>query len=125
MKNETDISRYYIRDVGPQDYEWGFCLDNGDRIRKIVRPKANVFLDHHMYGFAYWVKDDLNQIVKEVERAYKSRGHEDLAYDEVINRLYGKLNVGVLRLASGQLYEIDNLDDLVGVDPSYASFLNN
>lgn len=122
VKRSVDLSRYYIREVAPQNYEWGFQLENREKIKKIVRPQPNVYLDHHMYGFAYWLKDDLNQIIAEVDRTYTSPGHEDLAYDEVVNSLYGNLDVGVLRVGPGQLHEIDNLKDLVMVDPAYAEY---
>ncbi len=123
VKNSTDISRYFIRDAEKQDYEWGFLLQDNQRIKRIVRPAQGRYLDHHMYGFAYWVKDDINRIIDAVNKAYGMPAHEDLAYDEVINELYDQLNVGVIKLKDNKLYEIDNMEDLLRVDPSYESYI--
>ncbi len=123
FKNKIDISRYYIRDVKNQDYEWGFNLSAEDKILRIVRPQKGVYLNHHMYGMAYWTKEDINMLIAATKEAYKSPGHENWAYDEVANNLYTQLNVGVIRLHDGQLYEIDSIDDLVKVDTSYANYL--
>lgn len=123
IKNTIDQSRYFIREVDPQNYEWGFIL-NSNRIVKIVRPEPQQFLDHHMYGVAYWLKEDLDQIKKRVAEVYSLEASSNLAYDEVINELYDKLDVGVIRLKSNQIYEIDCLDDLVKVDKTYLPLLD-
>ena len=122
VRSTMDISRYYIHEAEKQDYEWGFLLKDNQHIREVVRPMKGRYLGHRMYGLAYWLKDDLKQIIEAVENRYKTSGHEDLAYDEVVNELYKKLDVGVIKLENDQLYEIDNLDDLTRVDPSYATY---
>lgn len=125
IKGEMDKSRYMIRYTTPQDYEWGFEI-NGTRIRKIVRPKQGVFLDHHMYGMAYWMKEDLELLADSVKALYHHPGHESLTYDEAANDgIFDLIDVGVIPLKEGQMFEIDCIDDLVRVDESYMSYIKD
>jgi CTP:phosphocholine cytidylyltransferase-like protein len=122
IKGDMDKSRYMIRYTPPQDYEWGFEISE-DRIRRVVRPNPGVFLDHHMYGTAYWMEEDLELLIDSVKALYQCPGHESLAYDEAANSIFDSIDMGVIRLSEGQMYEIDRLDDLVRVDPSYMPYL--
>lgn len=119
----VDKSRYLIRKVPDQNYEWGFLFSGEDRISKVVRPNPEVMLDHCLYGVSFWLKDDINMVKAAVEEAYKEPGHEKLAFDEVVNNIYDKLDVGTLEVKEGQIYEIDCIEDLAKVDPSYESYL--
>jgi len=124
IKGEMDKSRYLIRYVSNQDYEWGFEMQEG-RISKVVRPRPGIFLNHHMYGLAYWMKSDLKYLIESVKRLYNSPGHEGLAYDEAANDIFDVIDMGIISVDEGQLYEIDCLQDLVKADPSYATYLDN
>lgn len=124
IKSKMDKSRYYLRYVEDQDYEWGFEIKN-NLIGKVVRPKEGVFLNHHMYGMSYWMKDDLELLVDNVKALYQKSGHEIFAYDEAANDLFTKIDMGVIALEEGQIYEIDCLNDLVKIDPSYKTYIKN
>lgn len=124
VKGEMDKSRYMIRYTPPQDYEWGFEL-SGDRVKRVVRPNPGVFLDNHMYGMSYWMEEDLELLIDSVEALYTCPGHEALAYDEAANGSFDSIDMGVIPLNAGQMYEIDSLDDLVRVDPSYMPYLED
>lgn len=118
IKGKMDKSRYLIRNVPAQNYEWGFDLKDG-RIRQVVRPKPEVLLDHHMYGVAYWMSEDLEKLIHATIASYHKSGYEQLAYDEVANEIFDKIDMGIIRVKNGQLYEIDCYKDLIQVDPSY------
>lgn len=124
IKSKMDKSRYLIRYVDNQDYEWGFELEH-DVIKKVVRPRQGVFLNHHMYGFSYWMKEDLELLIESVKALYKKSGHESLAYDEAANDIFCKIDMGVIPVKDGQLFEIDCIEDLVKIDLSYMKILNN
>jgi MurNAc alpha-1-phosphate uridylyltransferase len=124
ITGEMDKSRYFLRNVSPQNYEWGFELDN-DIVKKVVRPNSKVFLDHHMYGIAYWMKEDLELLINATNKAYQIQGHEDKAYDEIGNEIFDKIDMGIIRINSGQLDEVDCINDLIKLDPSYNTYLNN
>jgi CTP:phosphocholine cytidylyltransferase-like protein len=123
IKGEIDKSRYLIRNVSAQNYEWGFHLEN-DQIREVVRPRPDVFLDHHMYGISYWLNNDLERLISAVDASYHNAEYAQLAYDEVANEIFDEIDMGVIRVKDGQLHEIDCLHDLVKVDPSYEIYLN-
>ncbi|HZK29046.1 MAG TPA: phosphocholine cytidylyltransferase family protein [Clostridia bacterium] len=122
IKGQADRSRYLLRYTAPQDCEWGFEME-GTRITKIVRPRPGVFLNHHMYGVAYWLKEDLDLLIESVGALYQQKGHETLAYDEAANTILDQINMGVIALDEGHLYEIDCLEDLARVDASYGAYL--
>jgi len=113
-----DKSRYLIREVERQNYEWGFIHRRG-KISKVVRPKPEVFLDHHMYGVAYWMKDDLAKLISQVEKVYNDTDVSQFAYDEVANQIFDEIDMGMIRVSDNQLFEIDSIDDLIKVDASY------
>ena len=124
IKGEVDKSRYYLRFVPDQDYEWGFELED-DRVKKVVRPIKGIYLNHHMYGMAYWLKDDLDLLIESVKQLYKNPGHEGMAYDEAANYIFDKINMGIIAVDDGQVYEIDSIDDLVKIDSSYMEYTVN
>lgn len=122
FKGETDKSRYYLRKVNSQNYEWGFEIQN-ERIKRVVRPETSRYLDHHMYGVAYWLAEDLEKLIAAVKKAYQKEGHEQKAYDEIANDIFGEIDMGFTQVKDGQIYEIDSIEDLVKVDPSYKQYL--
>lgn len=122
IQGEMDKSRYLLRKVEPQNYEWGFNIE-GDQIKEVIRPIDDVHLDHHMYGVAYWMSEDLNKLIDAVEEAYKHPGHEQKAYDEIANDIFGEIDMGYIEVKDGQIYEVDCLEDLVKIDSSYEIYL--
>lgn len=120
IRGSMDKSRYLLKKTKPQNHEWGFELSGG-RVTKVVRPKPGVYLDHRMYGVAYWMKQDLNKLIDAVKKAYKNQSHAQKAYDEIGNYIFDEIDMGIIKVENGQIYEIDCLDDLVKVDASYAA----
>lgn len=120
---KIDKSRYYLREVMPQNYEWGFDLSEG-RVKKVVRPTPEKFLDHHMYGIAYWMRDDLKKLIDAVKVAYQEPSHKNKAYDEIANEIFDEIDMGIIKVTDGQVYEIDCVEDLVKVDPSYRTLIS-
>lgn len=123
IKGTIDKSRYFLRNVAPQNYEWGFEIED-DNIRKVLPPAPNVFLDHHLYGMAYWMKEDLNKLIDAINKAYLIEGHEQKSYDEIANEILNQIDMGYIRVNSGQIFEIDSLEDLVKVDASYRIYMD-
>ncbi len=122
IRGRIDKSRYLLKNTRPQNYEWGFYLKD-NMVRKVVRPNPTVYLNHRMYGIAYWMKEDLDALIGAVNKAYRGKGHEQKAYDEIGNKIFGKISMGTIKVNDGQIHEIDCLDDLVKVDASYKSKL--
>lgn len=123
IKGEMDKSRYFLRNVPPQNHEWGFEIEN-NQVKKVVRPSPDVFLDHHMYGIAYWMSEDLEKLIEAVEEAYETEGHEQKAYDEIGNEIFEKIDMGLIKVKNDQVYEIDCIEDLIKVDPSYMVYID-
>lgn len=122
IKGEIDKSRYLLRKVDRQNYEWGFHIE-GEQIKRVVRPIENIYLDHHMYGVSYWISENLNKLIDAVEEAYKHPCHEQKAYDEIANEIFDEIDMGYIEVKDGQIYEVDCLEDLVKIDSSYENYL--
>lgn len=118
-----DKSRYLIREVDSQNREWGFIYKKG-KISKVVRPKPEVYLDHHMYGVAYWMKEDLSKLICQINKVYHDTEASQLAYDEVANLIFDEIDMGLIRVSDNQLFEIDTIDDLIQVDASYKMIID-
>lgn len=123
IKGEMDKSRYLMRSVSLQNNEWGFNLEN-NRVQKIVRPNPKIYLDHHMYGIAYWLSKDLEKLRYIVSKCYYDLGNEQKAYDEIANEIFHEIDMGVIKIKDNQLFEIDSLEDLIQIDPSYNAYFN-
>lgn len=121
LKVNLSNSSYFMKKTDPQDYEWGFEM-NGDDISKIVRPKKNVYLDHHMYGIAFWSKEDLNLLIKEIENIYGVTGFEYFAYDELANNIFDNINMKTIPVDDNKIFEIDTLADLIKIDRKYETY---
>jgi CTP:phosphocholine cytidylyltransferase-like protein len=80
-----------------------------DRIVNIKKEGTNLF---NMAGISYWLKDDAAEVEKAISAAYNEPGHENLFWDEVVNRVLGKINVAVHPIKLGQIVEIDTIGDL-------------
>ncbi len=122
---DTNIkeSVYLYRPHQLQNEEWGFHIDFlTNTVLEIRRPEESVYLNNNLYGVAFWKKEDLEKIVNEVVEEYDNPKYIDAAYDELINNIIDDLTIGVREVNENQIVEIDSLDELFEVDPSYKIF---
>jgi CTP:phosphocholine cytidylyltransferase-like protein/thiamine kinase-like enzyme len=123
FKAQIENSQYLYRPNQFQNSEWGFHLDFiTNKILEIRKPDSSVYLNNNLYGVSFWLKDDLKAVVDEVVKEYDNPIYKDAAYDELINNIIGSLFLGVREVNNNQIVEVDSLDELFDVDPSYSIF---
>ena len=123
FNTNIDESVYLYRPDQLQNEEWGFHIDFlTNTILEVRRPEKSVYLNNNLYGVSFWKKEDLVKVVDEVVKEYDNPKYIDAAYDELINNIIDDLSIGVREVNESQIVEIDSLDELFEVDPSYKIF---
>lgn len=105
--HEFKRSCYFGKFIEGYSDDWIFEMDS-DRIVNIKKEGTSLF---NMAGISYWLKEDAAEIAKALDRAYKEPGHGKLFWDEVVNKILDKVNVGVYPIKPGQITELDTVED--------------
>jgi CTP:phosphocholine cytidylyltransferase-like protein len=106
--HEFERSCYFGKFIEGYSDDWIFEMDN-NRIVNIKKEGTNLF---NMAGISYWLKEDAAEIAKALDRAYKEPEHGKLFWDEVVNKILDKVNVGVYPIKPEQITELDTVEDL-------------
>ena len=115
FKAKLDKSCYYGKIVEGHSDDWVFDLKDG-RITRVGKGGDDTY---NMVGIAYFKKADAKIIADSIADAYKSSGHEQLYWDEIVDRELGNIDLTIHPVQSGQLVEIDTVDELKEIDSSY------
>jgi CTP:phosphocholine cytidylyltransferase-like protein len=112
-----DYSCYYGKMVKGYSDDWVFDMD-GDRITRVGKGGTD---DYNMVGVAHFYQKDAKVIAEAIESAYEHEGHEQLYWDEIVDAKIKDIFVGIKEVRGDQLVEIDTIEELKVVDPSYKS----
>ena len=99
--------------------DWIFEMD-GPRIKKIRKGGSDVY---NMAGVAYLKEKDTQLLKRQIERIYEIPGSEKLFWDEVMDQLLDKIELGVKEVSSNDLVEIDTIEELAELDEGYKMWL--
>lgn len=113
---ELDHSCYYGRMVKGHSDDWVFEQDDNGRIIRVGKVGDDCF---NMVGVAWFKKEDARRLGKMINARYRTDGFEDLFWDDVVNENLDKLDLTVHEVSEGQLVEIDTVNELKEIDPSY------
>lgn len=113
---ELNRSCYYGKMVPGQSDDWVFDMD-GDRIVRVGKYGKDTY---NMCGVSYFKKEDAKVIIDAIKEAYKSEGHEQLFWDDIVNQELKNVYLTVNPVNSDQIVEIDSVAELKAIDPSYA-----
>ncbi len=108
-------SGYYGKRVPGYSDDWVFDMA-GDRITRVGKCGENAY---NMVGISYFRRDDALLLAHAVEEAYTHPGHEELYWDEIVDRLLDRMDMTVYPVQEGQIVELDTVAQLKAVDPSY------
>ncbi|MCL1903598.1 MAG: sugar phosphate nucleotidyltransferase [Oscillospiraceae bacterium] len=90
--------------------EWVFITEeNTDRIIKLDRNGTDLY---NMCGISFWLKDDIQVIMRALNQAYDKAGHEELYWDEIVDGVLRDINVSVSPVKPEQIIEIDTVAEL-------------
>ena len=72
-----------------------------------------------MCGVAYFKRCDAGRLRDAILTAYEKPGHEDLFWDDVVDRNLDLLDLTVHPIRREQIVELDTVAELAEEDPSY------
>lgn len=105
-------SCYYGKLIPGHSDDWAFKVEN-HRLTWIGKGGEDAY---NMVGISYWKKEDAKVIREAICNAYKSPGHEQLFWDEIVNEQLGNIQAGVLPVPAESVQEIDTIEELEKVN---------
>lgn len=108
-------SCYFGKMVSGYSDDWAFTMED-NRIVHIGKGGTNLY---NMVGVSYWKKEDAKIIRGGIQEAYLQKGHEQLFWDEVVDRELNKLDVKILEVLPNDIIEVDTMKELAALDSSY------
>lgn len=118
FKARLDHSCYYGKLVKGHSDDWVFDTDARGRITRVGKHGDDAY---NMCGICYLKKDDAQIIADAVREAYSQEGHEQLFWDEIVDRKLKEINMTVHPVSHEQIVEIDSVAELRQIDHSYDS----
>ena len=112
-----DRSCYYGVMVPGHSDDWVFGRDPDGRITRVGKGGDDLY---NMCGVAYFKRCDAGRLRDAILTAYEKPGHEDLFWDDVVDRNLDILNLTVHPIRREQIIELDTVAELAAVDPSYS-----
>ena len=108
-------SCYFGKMIPGYSDDWVFEMREG----KITRVGKGGTDTYNMAGISYWKKEDAVLIRNAIQEAYKTAGHEQLFWDEIVDQELDNLDVTVEEIPADSVVEIDTFDELCKIDETY------
>ena len=112
-------SCYYGKMVKGHSDDWVFDINESGRIIRIGKCGDDVY---NMVGISYFKKKDAALIADAVMEAYAHEGHEQLYWDEIVDRKLDDIDLKIHPVNANQIVEIDSVAELSVVDPEYRNY---
>lgn len=109
FKCDLERSCYYGKWIEGYSDDWAFEVNQDNRITHIGVGGKDTF---NMVGISYFRKEDAEIIAEKIREAYQEKGHEELFWDEIVDRQLHTLTVGIQPVEASQIVEIDTADEL-------------
>lgn len=116
---KLDRSCYYGKMVEGYSDDWVFDLDDKGFITRVGKGGTDTY---NMVGVAYFKQSEAELIADAVVEAYNHEGHEQLYWDEIVDRQLSELKLVVNPVTAQQIVEIDSVEDLAQFDPDYEKY---
>lgn len=116
---KLEHSCYYGKMVEGYSDDWAFDLNEKGIITRVGKGGTDTY---NMVGISYFKQKDAAIIAEAVQEAYRSEGHEQLFWDEIVDRQLKKLNLVIYPVSGDQIAEIDSVDELAAFDPDYRDY---
>lgn len=113
-------SCYYGKMMKGYSDDWLFEQDNNGKITRVGKGGSNCY---NMVGISWFNNKDARLLASFIDDAYGKPGYEDLFWDDVVNMHLDELDLNVHSIKDNQLQEIDTIEELVQLDSSYSSYL--
>lgn len=97
--------------------DWLYETNENGRITAIKKGGVD---SYNLCDVTYLKKDDAKTLADAVDSAYKQEGNDNLFWDQVLGASLNDINLTVYPVQSGEITEIDSVDELKAIDSSYA-----
>ena len=104
-----DRSGYYGVMVEGHSDDWVFDQDENGRITRVGKYGDDVY---NMCGISYFTEKDIELLRDKILEAYETPGHEQLFWDEVVDRNLDVLDLTVYPVEREQIIELDSEEEL-------------
>lgn len=118
MCSDHKKSCYYGKMVEGHSDDWVFDQDETGRIVRIGKGGDDCY---NMCGISFFLKKESKIIAEAIDHTWGTEGYEKLFWDEVVNSVLDRVDLEVYPIESNQIVEIDTLEELAQVDPTYLS----
>ena len=113
FKTELKESCYYGRMVRGYSDDWVFETGNDGYITRVGKGGEDCY---NMVGISFFKRGDAKLLRDAVIAAYEKPGHEELFWDDVVDRNLEKLKLRIHPVEDGQITEIDTCEELRDVE---------
>jgi CTP:phosphocholine cytidylyltransferase-like protein len=114
---ELQKSCYFGKMVNGYSDDWVFEQNLNGRITRVGKGGNDCY---NMVGLSYFSSGDANALGQMIIDAYDTEGYEKLFWDEVVDKNLNRLDLDVHEVMANQIVEIDTVEELAIVDPSYS-----
>ena len=104
-------SCYFGRYVAGYSDDWVFEME-AERISNITKGGTDLY---NMTGVSYWLKDDVALLAQAIREASREADSGQYYWDEVVNRILTKIDLGIFPVGDQQIVEIDTAKELQAV----------
>lgn len=118
FREELMRSCYYGRAFSGYSSDWIFEYSGG----RITRIKKGGRDTYEMVGVSYFTRRDAGFIRDAILDTYKQPGHENLFWDEVVDRNLDKLVLDIHPVQKGQITEIDTPEELASANGTFRPY---
>ena len=113
FKKDIAGSCYFGRMVKGYSDDWVFETDEDGRITRVGKGGSDCY---NMVGVSYFRREDAKILREAILDAYAGPGHEELFWDEVVDRNLDRLKLMIHPVEEGQIVEIDTCGELKAVE---------
>lgn len=104
-----------------ETHEWLMQVSDG-----LIRSCSRTGGSHgwQLYSVSRWSENDGHRLAELVKQEFEC-GHRDIYWDDIPMFLYSdQFQLGICRMSSSDIIEIDSLEELAAIDPEYVNVLN-
>lgn len=106
-------SCYFGKMVEGYSSDWVFEVNDNGFITRVGKCGTDCF---NMVGLSYFSKEDAVVLADSIKSEYGKPGYETLFWDDVVDRNLDKLKLKIHQVVSGQIFEIDTVEELEHID---------
>ncbi len=112
---ELDQSCYFGRMYQGYSNDWVFDYD-GERITRVGIGGKDCY---NMVGISYFTNRDAILLKEAIESAFLNPQYDNVFWDEVVDQNLNKLSLTIEPVISGQVVEIDTVEELNRINESF------